>query len=480
MSNKKNKPNVSDISPRPPRFRKSSCVGTVCTGFDEYGYPSVRSMYLPEPFRLSSGRRYGSAPRIRPMMLSAPNSEPRPAIAKVSEFKIKPSPTVPAANRDLPSGYDFCVQKSPDGSAFLRFKDPMDLMHGSDVNVIACEVEDSGLVICTFSIPGTDKTGAAPLCEELAANKEPIPKDCCVKMLGDESGQIVCAGSAYDLLIVRVVATTIHNDVKIASVEHPDLPGGGARLPICETIEEAPDERPCCIEEESGLIVCPEGVSFPLNGMTIPLDLLEFAVVDGQRVARLKCGDVINLLESAADHSEAMVAMRKICAELGGYVFQLCTRKKPPKQRPNPMPEPKVPDLCCIDPDTGKLVCEGTRYHDLSVNVLEKTMFTNSTTGIVTVSVEHPSLPGGGARVPLCPRVVPEIPEDNPFDEEAKCRENWDNMVRDPARYEKCDKSWLDLLDEVKSCRSRVVPGRRGAAIKYASRPGIRGGAWKL
>ncbi len=398
--------------------RKYGSIGHVVSGFDHYGYPIVRNMRLPKPFSIQDGRKYGAAQSmIQPMRLVAvgPNGVPpvpKPGIAKVGVFKLKPSPSVPGAPDSLPSQYKFCVQKGEHGY-FYRFRNAKTSLHGAEAEVLGCEPDENGMAICTVKMPGSDRPYKAPLCEDAGSDKEPVPVDCCVKLLGDESGQIICPGSSYDLLVVNVVTTSPVGGVLVASVSHPDIPGGGVRLPICESIDETPEDRPCCIEEKTGLIVCPEGVDFPLSGKKIPLEFLVFATeADGSRVARLKCGDIMALDPSLRVSDATLDSMWMICEELGGYIFPICDRRTPvppPKIRfPDAPPPPKVPDICCYDPQTGTLVCEGTQYHGLPVEVV-----TESTIGgKLIVSVASDKLPGGGARLPICPPPadIPRLP----------------------------------------------------------------------
>ena len=415
----------AEADSRAKRFSGGS-IGPVAAGFDHYGYPIVRNFNLPAPFQLAEGRQYGAIQSsIKPMKLVAVPSDgsapkPKPGIAKVDKFKLKPSPTVPAAPDDLPPQFKFCVQKGEHGY-FFRFRNAKTSLHGAEANVVDCKPDEStGMVMCMVNMPGTSHLTPAPLCEEAGADKDPVPQDCCVKILGDESGQLVCAGSTYDLLIVKIVTFANAGGIQFASVEHPDLPGGGARLPVCEPMDEEPDERPCCIEEKTGLIVCPKGMDFPLAGKKIPLEYLEFADnIDGMKVARLRCGDISDIPPSERAANPTLDAMFNICEELGGYVFPVCTQKPPkrrpktpPKLTPRPIPPPpKFPDICCYDPTTGTLVCEGTPYHGLTVDVVTETVVG----GKPIVSVAHPKLPGGGARVPLCPP-PPEIPKVPPAD----------------------------------------------------------------
>jgi len=406
----------SPASPLTPRGYHS--VGHVVSGFDHYGYPMVRNMRLPNGFELAPrARKYAAAEaKVRPMRIAIappPGAKPtmKPGIAYVGDFKIKPSPSVPAAPADLPSQFKFCVQKGNQGY-FYRFRDAKTSLHGAEANVLGCEPSDMGMMLCTVQMPGSSRIHKAPLCEEIGVDKEPVPADCCVKILGDTSGQIVCPGSDYDLLLVEIVTLADVNGVQFASVSHPDLPGGGIRLAVCEPMDETPEERPCCIEEGTGLVVCPEGIEFPLANMRIPLQYLEFGTDDlGERVAKLRCGDIEAIDPSVRAEDQALDAMWSLCEEMGGFTFSVC--KRPGGQRPKrptglTARPPKVPDICCYDPETGKLVCEGTRFHDLPVDVVTEV----EVAGKSIVSVASDSLPGGGTRVQVCstPPEVPELP----------------------------------------------------------------------
>jgi len=436
-------------------------------------------------------------------------AKPKVGIATLGTHVAKPTPNVPAAPGDLPSGYDFCVTEGASGW-FARYRDPTHPQHGSAVEVGECYEDQNGMMVCEVMFTGRSYSGSwggewdwsggasgsaggswggswggewdwdwkgewegsaggsgsgsgstprpdndgsstgpqprpqprppentpggggyptvsigrivmkAPICDDPSADKEPIDAHCCVRLLDSQSAQIVCAGSAYDGLIVQIV-TLFGDTVPHASVEHPDLPGGGARLIVCEPMAEIPEERPCCIEEETGMIVCPEGVEFSLAGQRVPLEYMEFIDnPDGMRVARIRCGDISDLDPSFRAENPEVDAMYQICEELGGYVFQVCERPKlPPEEPPELPPEeppeidiPKFPDICCYDPSNGRLVCEGTPYHDLPVNVIGEAVDAD---GRPIVAVQSERLPGGGVRVPLCPppREIPTpMPEE--------------------------------------------------------------------
>lgn len=389
------------------RGQSFSSIGPTLSGFDAYGYPIVRSARLPESYHISNGRVYGqtaaSATSILPMKLvDAPAPPVKPGLVKVDGFKLKPYPNVPAAPAGLPEQYKFCVQKGASGY-FFRFRDAKTPLHGSEANVVKCEGD-----LCMVNMPGSSALKEAPICSDIGNDKEQVGPDCCVRIVTGGSGQIVCPGSSYDLMLVKIVATENVKGLLVASIEHPDLPGGGTRLPVCEAVDENPLDRICCIEEKTGLIVCPEGVDFPLRGMSIPLEFLEFvSMPDGLELARLRCGDINMIPPSERAANPTLDAMFNVCEELGGYIFPLCSQKPRPTPgdiRPPDMPK-NLPDICCYDAATGTLVCEGSKYHGIPVNVVAR----DNIGGKEIVSVESDALPGGGMRVPVCP-ALPEIP----------------------------------------------------------------------
>jgi len=500
------------------RARNVSCgisyssIGPVITGFDAYGYPVVRNMFLPKPYEIDGGRKYGAQVGIiRPMKLVVADGETAPikiGLATVANgFRIKASPSVPAAPGDLPPQFKFCVHKGASGY-FLRFRNAKTSTHGAAVEVTDCQPDESGLMICKVQREGF--RGYGPICEGVEADKEPLPVDCCVELKGDASGQLVCAGSGYDLLIVQVLPGSEHyiNGIKRISVTHPDLPGGGARLPVCEPIDEVPEDRPCCIEEGTGLIVCPPEVPFGLAGSKIPLEYLEFVdEPDGTRVARLICGDIINMPPEVRHENQMNAAMFNICNELGGYKFQICKKVAVPSKITD-RPRPRFPDLCCFDPRTSSLICEGTPFHGLIVEVVAQSAS--------VVSVRHQDIPGETIRIPTCkpeivviptvskkplseieipppperpppppekPRASPEPPmppmapiapsEYSPTScepvETSVCYRAWQEMIRKPVKMTKCDERWLNMLEDVRryGC-GRPTSGRRFSAMGFS------------
>lgn len=388
-------------------------MGKVLSGFDAYGYPEMANMRLPRPYVLagSNARVYGagSSAQISPMKLVSVNqgAEPKPKPSVVgggNKFKLKVHPSPPAAPESLAPEYEFCVQKG-DSGYFFRYRDPTHPLHGSNATVNGCDEDPNLGLVCSVEVPGVSTHHTiVPVCQD-GTDKEPVSSDCCVKILSSDSGQIVCPGSPYDLLVGRVAETFTSHGMLIARFEHPDVPGGSVKLAVCEDIEEVPEERPCCVEESTGTIVCPEGVNFPLAGQTIPLEYLEFGSErDGTKIARLRCGDVLEVNPSARASDRILDAMWRVCEELGGYTFLVCKKASDPKlsstpHHKEPSPPQRVPDICCYDPRTGLLVCEGTKYHDLPVDVVNET----SVGGKDIVSVASDKIPGGQMRVPLCP-----------------------------------------------------------------------------
>ena len=158
------RPKVIPCAETESRSRKySGSIGPVVAGFDHYGYPVVRNMRLPRPYTFKQGRQYGATQSmIRPMRLvSVPpdgsTPPPKPGIAAVGMYKLKPSPSVPAAPSDLPSQFKFCVQKGEQGY-FYRFRNAKTTLHGSEAEVLGCEPDDAtGMLMCTVKMPGSDR-----------------------------------------------------------------------------------------------------------------------------------------------------------------------------------------------------------------------------------------------------------------------------------------------------------------------------------
>jgi hypothetical protein len=258
-------------------------------GFDDAGYPVLGRGYARLPGEYCIKRRYGQV-GIAPMVLSAaptkvPGSDPSANLPLTA--KPKPSPSVPAAPDSLAPEYDFCVQQQQDGTRFLRFRDPNHSMHGRDVTASSL-CEDDGM--CHGG--QGDMFWKAPICADPSDDKEPVPIPCCVDM---ESSMLVCPGSSYDSLVVEILPNSAQKIGGIAhvGVRHPDLPGGFLRsVPVCAPADlDRPEIKPCCIEEDTGLIVCAPGIEHPLAGQAIPLEYVKFSdEPDGTRVAWIDCG----------------------------------------------------------------------------------------------------------------------------------------------------------------------------------------------
>ncbi len=384
-------------------------------GFDAAGYPLVGRGYARLPGQYCVKRRYGAI-GITPMVLSAaPVKSGQIAVSNLPiTAKPKPSPSVPAAPTDLPPQYDFCVQQSGDGTRFLRFRDPSHAMHGKDVTASSqCIPARAGSNDVTMCHGGQgDMFWEAPVCSDGADDKEPVPVPCCVELA---TSMLVCPGSAYDSLVVQILPQGQQkiNGVTHVSVAHPDLPGGGLRaVPVCEPVDQdRPEEKPCCIEEDTGTLMCPPGSNHPLDGQIIPLEYLHFYdKPDGTRIAVINCGQVQN-----GPQNQIQAELLKFCSSAGGFEFLACERIPTRPQDPEipPGTDEPVPDICCFDPKTSTLICEGTAYHGLAVSLVTIATLPNGT------KVASVAFPGGGMRVPICEAyeppdisTLPDIPPD--------------------------------------------------------------------
>lgn len=314
---------------------------------------------------------------------STPGSNVLPLSAK-----IKPTPSVPPAPSNLPAGYDFCVQEN---GMFIRARDPNHKLHGKHVLGSCYDDDETGMRMCSFDVGG-DVSATVPACVDPANfQPAPVPQGCCVDL---ETSTLVCEGDEYHGLIVEIVNEDEIDGMKIASVEHPDLPGGGARMPICVPMDKPkrpPVERPpadrvpsdCCIDEESLAIVCADP-THSQHGRSVK-DIFKGCVdkIDG-RYCRLKVGD--RMVELPVCHV-------------------------PPPPPPDIDEVPEAPVLCCYDVESGTLVCPKTMYHGLKVDAVTMTELPD---GTQIASVEHPSLPGGGLRAPMCAPIRRPAPEPRP------------------------------------------------------------------
>lgn len=301
----------------------------------------------------------------------------------------KPSkPTIPAAPAGLPSGYDFCVQEN---GMILRARNTSHPLHGKQVQGSCFLDEDTGLRMCSFDVGG-DVSETVPACID-EAKLAPIPPACCVDV---STSTLVCPSSPYHGLMVSMVPGSEfeHDGVAGISVEHESLPGGGARVNICKTF----DPVPCCIDDEEGILICESGELARFHGFHIDKKYYECAVENGKRVCRIKCS-------SAAPQNEVEELIHLLCEKWGmSPVIPTC---KQPKKGRIPGHKQPPPVLCCFDPTTSSLLCEGTPYHGLKVEVVSEGVLAD---GTKVVSVEHPLLPGGGLRAPLCEPPEEKIP----------------------------------------------------------------------
>jgi hypothetical protein len=365
------------------------------------------------------------------------------------------APTVPAAPDGLPEEFDLCVQEN---GSFIRHRDTNHKLHGAQVSAGCWNDEKTGVRMCRIDVGG-DAEMIVPGCVDDSVDKDRVPDAACVNI---GTSTLIAPGSSYDGLVVKVVAEDEVEGVMIASVEHPDLPGGGARVMICEDLEPEAEEAPCCIDEKTGQLICPESsVLAAYHGMLIPLEYLDCKDSDdGGRICLLKCG----ISGQPADEVEKF--LQHICEATGRRGFPVCEipavpeasvprypepapvpesgrprpkkymfpvpvprpdrrppkkdlspapvprrppdTRRPPKKDLSPAPVPRkvpVPQLCCFNAETSSLVCEGTPYDGLVVKLVARVKLPN---GTEVASVSHPSMPGGGARVPICREGPPQ------------------------------------------------------------------------
>jgi len=355
-----------------------------------------------------------------PGMERAGSSPVPPSISRLK------APTVPAAPDGLPEEFDLCVQEN---GSFIRHRDTNHKLHGAQVSAGCWDDEETGLRMCRIDVGG-DAEMIVPGCTDESVGKDPVPEMACVNI---ETSTLVAPGSSYDGLVVKIVNEHEIEGVMGASVEHPDLPGGGARVLVCENLEPEKEEAPCCIDEKTGQMNCPESsVLAAYHGMLIPLEYLDCKdSPNGGRICIVQCGI------SGAPADEVEKFLQHICESTGRRGFPVCeipgdrpqvdvprrppsdtpppsTRvpppdtRVPPKKILSPVPAPKrvpVPQLCCYNPETSSLVCEGTPYDGLVVKLVTQARLPN---GTEIASVSHPSMPGGGARVPICREGPPQ------------------------------------------------------------------------
>lgn len=262
-----------------------------------------------------------------------------------------------------------------------------------------------------------------------------FPDMCC---LDQETSTLVCEGTPYHGLEVKVITVTQSG---IASVQHPNLPGGGARLPVCRGIVGVPnvpppEERPpadCCVVESGDafhLLCKPE--THPWNGK----DVTKFT----------KCFKTPN----------GVMCVVKFSDRFGDHVLEipLCPPEKlppdvkipPPGDRPPPPPPGKRPPDVRIPPPPG----------------------------------DRPPPPGDRPPPPDERPPGDRPPGERPpvtceGDEASACRKRWDEMVHKPVKMTKCDERWLRMLKDVKrrGC-GRPTSGRRFSAMGFSrvkSRP---------
>jgi hypothetical protein len=411
-------------------------------------------------------KRFGVTPEpeIKAVKIAQANGKPSIVGSSILPLtaKVKPTSSIPAAPPGLPPEYDFCVQEN---GMILRARDVTHKLHGKSVLGSCFDDEETGLRMCSFDVGG-DVSETVPACIEKAGISEPtpVPPACCFDI---ETSTLVCEGSPLHGLIVEMVAEDEVNGIKIASVEHPDLPGGGARMPICEPMDRPkvwdipPPKRPpadeipsdCCIDEETLSIVCADPTD-PEHGKSVE-DIFEDCVdkLEG-RVCRIRVGST--LVELPACHA-------------------------PPPPPPGVDDAPEIPCLCCFDTDTSTLLCEGTVFHGLKVDVVA---IADMPDGTQVASVEHPSLPGGGIRAPMCSAIPLPEPTPEPRPEPVPMPEPYEDYGAGepqppPVTEEECIPSSIPHdFDTQHGHREIIDADSRGYGVGYrgqSSLPGMRG-----
>lgn len=371
---------------------------------DTMGYPRLEECAPP----VSCGYAQCETGIFPVVLATGPSLERAGGMPVPEEITRIKAPTVPGSPDGLPEEYDLCVQEN---GMFIRHRDTNHKLHGAHVSAACWTDKNTGIRMCRIDVGG-DAEMIVPACIDELVEKEPLPFGCCVNV---ETSTLICPGSSYDGLVVEIIREYEREEVLEASVAHPDLPGGGARLPTCVKLEPDVEPAPACIDEQTGRLVAPESsILAAYNGQLIPTEYFECEdSPDGGRVCKIKCGVEGNPSDEVEAFLQYMCSITRLqifpACEVVGERPYVPVPKTPPKYlNPVPVPVPKktpVPQLCCFNPDTSSLVCEGTPYDGLVVELVTRVVLPN---GMEVASVEHPSIPGGGARVPVCRESPPQ------------------------------------------------------------------------
>ena len=221
-------------------------------------------------------------------------------------------------------------------------------INGQAPELVSELTDDSGTPYVVVRHPGLNEGNRTtiPLCPD-----QP-PVDCCYDVA---TGTLRCPGNPeYDGLEVSL--ETMGKDAQgndVASVSHPDLPGGGYRFPLC--IDTTPPD--CCYDGKREVLVCPNDPEY-----------------DGRPAA------VVSTFEGPDGSTWVYVAW-----EGGGATMPLCTEECPP-------------EFCCVNVHTMTFVCARSELNGQAADVADI---------ITTEDGFNVAVLTDGTRVPMCGRECP-------------------------------------------------------------------------
>jgi len=314
-----------------------------------------------------------------------------------TKLDLEPCDEAPPTTERLPEGC--CIQKLDDGTAMIVCDDVTSPWHGFELNAgeFSCVMEGSQEVCwAVITDPdGNELRHKFPVCPP--PPPERLPEDCCYDLA---MGQLLCAGdpdSMYNGMKVSLLDIVPHggpNQNAIAIVEVEVEPGKKLRMrfPLCDL--DTPEEccfQPAQLPEEGaqGTIICP---GHELHGITATLvEIFETAagliayVVWARGGARLPlCDDpLITTFKPTPPLITTFVPTPTIPGTTpttpptdipppptkppGGTIPPPPTKPPggtiPPPSKPPGTPPPRVPApkpyFCCVNIDTGTLICPG-------------------------------------------------------------------------------------------------------------------------
>lgn len=255
------------------------------------------------------------------------------------------------------------------------------------------------------------EAGPQPLAEnsrqadKSLANQE-VPNDACIDISpGNGAGRLVSSNKTIDGQVVEVDdVVEDENGMAIALVRVGE---GQAKIPVCKPLE--PTDRiytfPCCIEEETRVLVCAENADRDImmfDGKLVPGEACRFVDRNGKRVCRIVC-------ENLSDDMELFV---ELCESYDTIEIPVCKREDAPTIQTGvkmdsvqtgikTTPADPEPVVCCLDPDTSSLLCEGHELHGIKVSFDEEDVC-EMPSGSPAVLVRHASLPEGVACIRFC------------------------------------------------------------------------------